>query len=322
MRTKYMTRALRLGAALLVIAAGTAAQASTVLYAVGQAFASGHGHDVGNFLWSIDITNGEATQIGPVSTGISGLGMAPDGTLYGRSGLDLYTVDRSNATLDLIGSAPSGSATSLEIMPDGRGFVLPFNADFETNQLHTLDLTTGAQVPVGSATSILDAIDLAFPNRDMTYGPFVISLGNVGDYLYGMDLETNTLIEIDPDTGDAEAKGDFDAARMETADGYWSGFAGLTGADRDGDGINDTLYGIANYYYDYTTSTSSARGAIGVYDLETSAWTLVGENEDVIFYSLASGDATAPIPEPATMALLGLGGALLAIRERRRSSVA
>ncbi len=319
MRTKFTTRALRLGATLLVAAFGTAAHATTVLYAVGQAFAPGHGHDTGNYLWSIDIINGEATQIAPIASGISGLGTAPDGTLYGRSGLNLYSVERTTAALNLIGSAPSGSATSLEIMPDGRAFVLPFNADFETNQLHTLDLATGAQVPVGSATSILDAIDLAFPSRDMTYGPFIISLGSVGDYLYGMDLETNTLIEIDPDTGDAEAKGDFGAARMETSDGYWSGFAGLTGADTDGDGFNDALYGIANYYYDFTTQQSSARGAIGLYDLETSTWSLVGENEGVIFYSLASGDATAPIPEPTTLALLGLGGAFLALRERRRA---
>lgn len=316
-RFKYKNRFMRIGAVALIAGVCTAAHATSTLYAVGQAFAPGHGHDTGNYLWSIDVTSGEATQIAPITPGISGLGMAPDGTLYGRSGLNLYTVDTTTAATSLVGSVPEGSATSFDIMPDGRAYALPFNADFDTSQLHSVNLSTGEQIPIGSPTALLDAINVAFPDRDMTYGPFVISLGSVENSLYGLDLETNTLLEIDPDSGEAEAKGEFDAARMETVDGYWSGFAGLTGVDTDGDGTNDALYGIANYYFDYFTSTSSARGALGLFDLETSTWSLVGENEGVIFYSLAASPF-APVPEPATMALFGMGGLLLAYRERRR----
>lgn len=301
---------------LAVASYAATAAATSVLYAVGQAFAPGHGHDTGNFLWSIDLSSGAATQIAPIAAGIAGLATAPDGTLYGRSGLNLYTISTEDAGLSLVGSAASGSATSLEIMPDGRAFTLPFNADFDTAQLHSLDLNTGLQTPVGTETALLDAINLAFPDRDMTYGPFVISLGSVGDRLYGLDLETNTLLDIDPDTGYATANGAFNAAAMETLDGYWSGFAGLTGVDTDDDGINDALYGIANYYYDYALGASSARGAIGLYDLATSTWSLVGENEGVIFYSLAAGQSP-PIPEPGSFALLGLGGTMLAWRKRR-----
>ena len=307
---------IHLTAAVAVAAYGAAAGATSVLYAVGQAFAPGHGHDTGNFLWSIDVSTGAATQIAPIATGIAGLATSPDGTLYGRSGLNLYTVSTLDASTALVGSAVAGSATSLEIMPDGRAFTLPFNNNFDTAQLHSLDLLTGLQTPVGSETALLDAINLAFPDRDTTYGPFVISLGSVGDRLYGLDLETNTLLDIDPDSGAAAAHGAFNAAAMETADGYWSGFAGLTGVDTDDDGINDALYGVANYYYDYATATSSARGAIGLFDLTTSTWSLVGENEGVIFYSLAAGE-TAPIPEPTSLALLGLGGGMLALRRRR-----
>jgi hypothetical protein len=296
------------------------AQATSVLYAVGQAFSPGHGHHTGNYLWSIDLGTGAASQIAPISTGIAGLATAPDGTLYGRSGLDLYTIDTSDASLSLVGSAAAGSSTSLEIMPDGRAFTLPFNDVFDTAQLHALDLATGEQTGIGSPTALLDAIDLAFPGRDMTYGPFSISLGSVGDRLYGLDLETNTLLEIDPDTGDAVVNGAYNAAAMETVDGYWSGFAGLTGVDYDSDGINDALYGVANYYYDAATDTTSAMGAIARFDLADSTWSLVGQNDDIIFYSLAAG--SAPVPEPTTMALLGMGGVMLAIRHRKRDQKA
>jgi len=310
---------LRLAAVLALTVAGQAAQATSVLYAVGQAFSAGHGHDVGNYLWSIDLGTGEATQIAPIATGIAGLATNPDGTLYGRSGEDLYTIDTTDASLNLVGSAMGGIATSLEITPDGRAFTLPFNADFDTAQLHGVNLGTGDQTPIGSSTALIDAIDLAFPTRDKTYGPFVISLGSVGDYLYGLDLETNTLLEINPDTGDATANGAYDAATMETADGYWSGFASLAGVDTNDDGVNDALYGLANYYYDYATGTSTAMGALVEFDLNTSTWSLIGTNEDTIFYSLAAGTA-APVPEPTTMALLGLGTSMLAFRSRRKSN--
>lgn len=301
-------------AALALAAAFPAAAAQVVLYAVGQAFGAGHNHDTGNFLWSISLNNGHASQIAPISTGIAGLATAPDGTIYGRSGTALYTVDPYTAAIELVGTATvPGSATSLDILPDGRAYALPFNADFDTAQLFQVDLGTGEQTPIGDPNAITTAIDTAFPERDMTYGPFIISLGSVGEFLYGMDLETNTLIEIDPDTGDALALGDYDAAAMETDEGRWSGLAGLTGVDTNGDGVNDELYGVANYYQTFADNSSSAMGAIIRYDILTSRWDLVGTNPDVIFYSLTAGQV---VPEPATMTLLGLGAGALALRRR------
>ena len=72
-------------AAMLAVASYAATAAATsVLYAVGQAFAPATA-TIRQILWSIDLSSGAATQIAPIAAGIAGLATAPDGTLHGAA---------------------------------------------------------------------------------------------------------------------------------------------------------------------------------------------------------------------------------------------
>ena len=79
---------------------------------------------------------------------------------------------------------------------------MPFDTNFDTQQLFSIDIATGAAAPISaSSTEIGDTIDAAAGNPLGTAEPFLISLGAVGGTLYGVDLDTDSLIALDPDTG-------------------------------------------------------------------------------------------------------------------------
>lgn len=306
------------------LAAVPFAEAQPVIYASGQLLTPGDpgippgepGHDDTreNFIYEIDVLTGVATPISPATTGLpAALAGTASGDLFGFSSGQLLSVDPASGTTAPIGGDNGLSATAFDITAAGDGFILPFDGNFDTQQLHGIDLNTGAATPIGSTTAIGDAIDTANGTPLGTAAPFLISLGSVGSTLYGVDLESDSLISIDSTTGDAAVVGSVGAVGASNGGGY-SGFAALTGVDEDADGDFDALFGAINFFDDDGDASTPAQrlGGLGRFDLGTGEWSLVGTNAGVIFFGFGS----SPIPAPGGMAALLAGGALIARRRR------
>lgn len=300
---------------------------AATIYASGQLLTPGDpgipvgepGHDDTreNFVYAIDTTSGVATAVSPETTGLpSGLGGLGSSTLLGFRNGQLSQVDPSTGVLNDIGSDNGLSATAFDVTQDGRGFILPFDANFDTQQLHSIDLSTGAASPIGSATAVGDALDLAAGNPLGTAEPFVISLGSVGDSLYGVDLDTESLVSIDSILGSASVIGNIGAVGGANG-GAYSGFSALTGVDENGDGVFDALFGGVNFFDDDgDPATPTVRlGGLARFDLDNGEWSLVGTNPGVVYFGMASN----PVPEPTTATLIGLGLSLLAANGRRNA---
>lgn len=301
-----------------LIAPITAAQ--PVIYASGQLLIPGDpgippgqpGHDDTreNYIYEIDVLTGVATAVSPVTSGLpAALAGTPSGSLFGFSSGQLVEVNPFTGSRTNIGANNGLSSTAFDITADGRGFVLPFDPDSNTQQIHNIDLSTGMATAIGSTTAIGDAIDFARGTSLGTALPFVISLGSVGNTLYGIDLDTDSLISIDSITGVADVVGAVGAVGASNGGGY-SGFSALTGVDEDMDGTFDALFGSVNFFND--GSGTERLGGIGRFDLTTGEWSLVGTNAGVIFFGFGS----SPIPTPGTAVMLAAGG-ILASRRRR-----
>ncbi|MEM9586663.1 MAG: PEP-CTERM sorting domain-containing protein, partial [Planctomycetota bacterium] len=176
-----------------------------------------------------------------------------------------------------------------------------------------LDLDTGAASAISSsATTIGDAIDLASGNPSGTSSPFLISLGGVGNTLYGVDLDSDSLISLDPETGDASVVGAVGAVGSVTnGSASYSGFSALTGVDEDEDGQYDALFGSVNFIR--AGDDLFRLGGVARYDLTDGTWQLVGTNPGVIFF----GFGAAAVPEPSTFSLLAIATVGLCVRSRR-----
>lgn len=312
MKKKYLPILLSAAAAALVVSPSASAVS---LYASGQLLLPGDpdipagqpGHDDSreNYVFEIDSETGIATPISPVTTGLpSGLGATQD-ALYGWSGGSLKTVDPTTGTTSSAGPATLFNATAFDVSADGVGFGMT-NGD---DQLFTVDLDTGNAVAVGSAGLVNVALAAA---GEVDPDAFIISLGSVGDLLYGIDLSTNSLIEINPRDGIADVVGAIGSVDL-VGDGIFGGYSGVTGVDEDSDGLYDALFTTVNFINPAGSEGSIRLGGIARFDLDDASWDLVGLNEQVIFFGLAS----APVPEPTSLALLGLVGFVLL---RRRSS--
>ncbi|MEM7756201.1 MAG: PEP-CTERM sorting domain-containing protein [Planctomycetota bacterium] len=317
---------IRVSLVLGLVAGGAAsvAVAQPVIYASGQLLTPGDpgippgqpGQDDTreNFVYEIDVTTGVATAVSPMTSGSpAALAGTASGDLFGFSNGQLVDVNPFTASQTNIGDNNGLSSTAFDITADGRGFVLPFNANFDTQQVSNIDLATGEATALGSATAIGDAIDTARGTALGTALPFVISLGSVGDTLYGIDLDTDSLISINSVTGEAAVVGDVGAVGAANG-GAYSGFSALTGVDEDLDGDFDALYGSVNFFDDDgdPNTLSQRLGGIGRFDLVTGEWSLVGTNAGVIFFGFGS----SPIPTPGATAVLALGG-VVASRRRR-----
>ncbi|MEM8681114.1 MAG: hypothetical protein AAGF97_17345, partial [Planctomycetota bacterium] len=178
--------------------------AASTIYATGQLLIPGDanippgqpGHDDTreNYVYHISTLTGLATPVSPVTTGLpAALAGTIDQRLLGFANGQLSEVDPFTGGQTPIGASNGLTATGLEILPDDRGFLTPFDDNFDTQQLFGLDIATGAAVPLSaSTTEIGDAIDNAAGNPVGTSRPFIIGLGAVGDQLYGVDLDTNS----------------------------------------------------------------------------------------------------------------------------------
>ena len=241
---------------------------------------------------------GLATAVSPVTIELpSGLAGTPSGELFGfASGFadgspfgQLVQVDPVSGDSTNIGSDNGLRSTAFDITADHRGFILPFDADFETQQLHVLDLSTGTATSIGSATAIGDAIDLARGTPLGSAEPYVLSLGSVGPMLYGVDTDTDSLVSIDSTTGAVGVVGTIGAVGMANGGGY-SGFSALTGVDEDLDGEFDALFGSVNQFLG--DNGAQRLGGIARLHLTTGEWSLVGTNPEIVFYGF--GGTPAP----------------------------
>ena len=296
-----ITRALQL-CMFCALFVATHADAAT-LYASGQLLIPGDpaippgqpGHDDSreNYVFAINSATGAATPVSPLTSGLpSALGATVDGALWGWASNGLQVVDPATGTTTPAGPATPFSATGFDVTADGVGYGVTLGDD----QLFRVDLSTGVATAVGAAGAVNAALAAAGaidPNA------FIISLGSVGDSLYGIDLDTNSLVAIDPATGTASVVGALGAVDGVGA-GIFSGYAGLTGVDEDADGDYESLFGVVNFINPGGPIGSVRLGGIARFDLSDGSWDLVGLNENVIFFGLASAPA---VPEP-TSALL------------------
>lgn len=294
--------------AALALALPASAQAAALIYATGQArFEPGEGHSSGNFIYRIDPDTGVATPV----TGVldrptpAALGGTPDRRLLGFQNGAVVQVSPQAESWTPITPDTGFSATGFDVLADGRAYIAPFNAEFETQQLGRVDVTTGAVALLGSASAVGDAIDLALGRELGTAEPFIISLGSVGGLLYGVDLDSYSLVALDPDGGAAAVVGDVGAVRAGELAPY-TGFSALTGFDRDGDGAFDELLGTVNFL------DGARLGGIARFSLADGSWELLGTNPGVIFFGLGS----LQVPEPGWLLAPALGFLALARRKR------
>jgi hypothetical protein len=288
------------------------AAALPTIYATGQLFIPGdpnlpstdpgHYDSFENYMYVIDIHTGVATAVSPaIITDLpSGLAGTTSGDLLGftsgfASGVpfgQLVQVDPVSGSLTNIGPDIGLRSPGFDITAAGVSFILPFDSEDNTQQVHAIDPQTGSATPIGSARAVGDAIDLA---RGMPLGtaePFVISLGSVGNTLYGVDLDTDSLVAIDSTSGAASVVGLLGAVGASNG-GSYSAFSALTGVDVDQDGIFDALFGAVNQFND---GNGVARlGGIARFDLTSGEWTLVGTNPGITFFGFGSMLTATPV---------------------------
>ena len=295
-----------------------AGEAATI-YASGQrltqAIPGVHDDIRENFVYRIDVATGTATAVSPATTGLpSALGMKPDGSLWGFRSGNLGTVDIPTGSFTPLASG-GPNATAFDFGADGIPYAVPFNDDFRTQQLFRFEQATDAWQSIGSVTAIGDAIDAKRGTDPGTAQPFVIGLGVVGETAYGIDLDTYSLIGLDRASGVAGVVGEVGAVQSDWRSGF-TGFSALTGVDTDADGAFDSLFGAVNFWdHDADPTTPAFRfGGLAMFDLATGQWDLVGFNEGVIYFGMAS--APAPIPLPAAAWLLAPALGVLARRRK------
>lgn len=267
----------------------------------------------------IEIATGNSTPISPgTATIYGGLGATPDGrffgTVTGPSGgsSQLFSLDVNTNTGTLIGTMsgdPDVRFSSFDIMPSGRAFAVSIATATLFPQLFSVDLQTASISAVNQQRTIADAIIAAGDAQ----GHFanVQALGSVGDFLYAIDARTSSLLSLTPDTGLATVIGGT-TNQLRTgmlasgiARSRYGGFSALTGVDTDGDGAFDSLMGSVNQFDDDNDPTTQSvnPGGLAQFDLTTGLWDLIGTNPGTQF----AGFASAPVPEPSSLALAAMG---------------
>jgi hypothetical protein len=280
------------------------ANAGPLTYVIGNNDSDGTHH-----FGTVDLATGAFQQIGPnTPVGSEGLAMGPGGSLLTLAyNSDLYSINPATGAYGLVGptglgdctttTSPCGPTSSLTL---GSANGKIYTTDFQ-NRIYSVNPLTGAATLIGPTGIPAIPFVPASLNADGTINFYEEALFGAGGKLYAtfdavvFDLTTQSVVttvvppalyQIDPSTGLATVVGPTDLSLGAVV------------------GVDGSVYAF-NLLRGQVLNLDVASGKTSfVADTDPTAGTIRG--------------AASAIPEPASIALTGIGIAAIVVWRRRR----